>query len=103
MSEEDIARGYVDVPQAVELAVKSNVPQGYTLQFEVDGGPVRGARLVFAQGSLQVGPGGAFASRAATGPGLWRDRLEMRIRFELSAAATPGPHPWPLRVALLPH
>lgn len=102
LSEEDVARGYVEAA-AIELAVQSNAPQGYTLAFGLEGAQVRSAQVLGEFGSLRFDSAGAMASRPAAGTGMWRDHLLVRLRFELSPQATPGRYPWPLRVLMVPH
>jgi hypothetical protein len=101
ISEEDVARGYHELAAAVDVAVQSNVPQGYTLVFELDRANVDAARVAGLQGALLVGSAGAIATRPATARGMWRDQLQLRIRFDLPGDARPGPVAWPLRVLMM--
>lgn len=101
ISEADIARGYVDVPTPVEVTVRSNVPQGYTLVFEAQDDAVRETLVEGLPGQLVVGSGGATATRAAPGPGMWHDVLQLRFRFRLSREARAGSMPWPLQISMM--
>jgi hypothetical protein len=96
----DVARGYVEVDAPVDVSVQSNVQDGYTLVFERSGEQVRAARVQGAGGPLVIEQA-AMATRPATGPGMWRDALQLRFRFELDAAATAGRHRWPLNVSMM--
>jgi hypothetical protein len=101
LSEQDIARGYVEVAAPVEVTVQSNVPQGYALVFERQGDQVRQAHVQGPDGALLVGSTGAVATRPPAGQGMWRDRLQLRFRFDLAAGARAGQHPWPLNISLM--
>lgn len=101
ISEEDLARGYVEIAAPVEVTVRSNVPQGYALVFERQGEQVRQARVQGPDGALLVGSTGVVATRPAAGPGMWSDRLQLRFRFELAPQARAGQHPWPLSISLM--
>jgi hypothetical protein len=101
LSEEDVARGYVEIAAPVEVTVQSNVPQGYALVFERQGEQVRQAHVQGPDGALLVGSTGAVATRPPAGRGMWRDRLQLRFRFDLAAGARAGQHPWPLNISLM--
>lgn len=101
ISEEDLARGYVEIAAPVEVTVQSNVPQGYALVFERQGEQVLQAHVQGPDGPLLVGSTAATASRPAAGPGMWRDRLQLRFRFDLASGARTGQHPWPLNISLM--
>jgi hypothetical protein len=101
LSAEDVARGYVEIAAPVEVTVQSNVPQGYALVFERQGEQVRQAHVQGPDGALLVASTGAVATRPPAGPGMWRDRLQLRFRFDLAAGARPGQHPWPLNISLM--
>jgi hypothetical protein len=101
ISEADLARGYVEVAAPLELAVQSNVSEGYTLNFQHAGEQVRQSVVQGLAGALAVGPAGATASRPAAGAGMWRETLQLRVRFDLSPQARVGVHPWPLQVSMM--
>lgn len=100
VTEADVARGYVDVPEAVALSVHSNVPQGYVLVFERSGPQVREAQVFGLQTQVVVADGGAMASRNAAGRGVWGEQLQLRFRFHLAPQTAPGNHAWPLQISM---
>lgn len=101
LSAADIARGYVEVSAPIDVLVQSNVPEGYTLAFECHGTQVREVRVRGLHGDVMVGAAGALSARPATGRGMWRETLQLRLRFELAADARPGEHAWPLHVSMM--
>lgn len=101
ISEADLARGYVEVAAPVQVSVQSNVQQGYTLVFQNESEQVRQAVVQGLPAALVVGSGGATASRPAAGGGMWRDTLQLRVRFDLSPQARAGVHAWPLQVSMM--
>lgn len=101
LSEADIARGYVEIPTPIEVIVQSNVQQGYTLVFERQGEQVRQVHVQGLDGAVTVGEAGAASARRAAGQGMWREALQLRLRFDLSPLARPGLHAWPLHISMM--
>jgi hypothetical protein len=101
ISEQDLARGYVEIAAPVEVTVQSNAPQGYALVFERQGEQVRQAHVHGPDGALLVGSTAAVAARPPAGRGMWRDRMLLRFRFDLATGARAGEHPWPLAISLM--
>lgn len=98
VTSDDVARGYVDVPQAVAFRVRSNSREGYTLTFQ----PVT---FPFAAAEVRWG-----AQRAVVEGGDWMSSLShpyqqggsagsLTVRLRLSAGVEPGSYAWPLQVA----
>ena len=101
ISEADVQRGYVDVASPMEVSVRSNVPQGYTLALQNQGEQVLEAVVHGLVAPLVVAGGGGLVSRPAPRNGLWTDTLQLRVRFQLSAKARPGTHAWPLVISMM--
>lgn len=101
LSAADVARGWVEVVAPVDVLVQSNAPEGYTLAFARHGTQVRQVRVLGLQGELMVGAEGALTARPATGPGMWRETLRLRLRFDLAPDARPGEHAWPLNISMM--
>ena len=80
ISQADVARGYVDLPEPVTVAVNSNVAQGFALSLTDDGGQVRHAQLRAAGNQPQ---GAEYA---------WR------VRLHLADGAQAGDAPKPMRL-----
>jgi hypothetical protein len=101
ISESDVQRGYVDATSPMEVTVRSNVPQGYTLELQNQSEHVHAAVVHGLPAPLVVTARGSSVSRPAPRHGLWTETLEMRVRFQLSPAARPGIHAWPLTVSMM--
>lgn len=101
VSEEDLARGWIDIARPIEVIVQSNARQGYTLAFERQGGSVREVQVQGLGEPLLVLGGATLASRPAAGQGLWRELLTLRYRFVLAPDARAGRHKWPVRISLI--
>lgn len=101
ISEADVARGYVDVPAPLQLTVQSNVHEGYTLSFACRCEQVRQARVQGLATELSVGAAPVQAVRPAAGRGVWRDTVQLRVRFDLAPEARPGEHAWPLGISMM--
>ena len=96
VTSDDVRRGYVEVPAASHVEIRSNDPRGYLLVFESQSGPEIPFQGVIVRGlgqEVQIGPGGGWVLRTdARGPVT----AELTYRFSLSEDAHPGTYPWPL-------
>lgn len=101
ISEADVARGYIQLDTPLQVTVRSNAPQGYTLVFETQEGPVQRTVIEGLPATIIAGSGVATAVRAAAGPGMWRDVVHLRFRFELARGARAGTVPWPVQISML--
>ena len=101
ISDADLKRGYVEVGAPVEVAVQSNVREGYTLMVRNRGEQVRETVVQGPAGALVVGAGGGVLSRPAAGSGMWSETLQLRIRFQLSPGAQAGTYSWPLQISMM--
>jgi hypothetical protein len=93
----DIGRGYVEVPSAVRVVVKSNDPNGYLLVFEVPGG--KSGESPFIPVEVKVGE---KKVRLSTGSAWLPERylrdnvvLDVNCRFSVPRDAQPGSYRWP--------
>jgi hypothetical protein len=78
----DVARGYVDVPQAIAFRVRSNAAGGYALQFAPVSFPFKDAELALNSERYQRGDTSGI----------------VRVRLLLSPATRPGRYPWPIQL-----
>lgn len=91
VSEADVARGYVEMAEPVQLEVVSNLPRGVQLSFAALGAEVRQARAV-ASRPLALTRTGA----------LRQELLAVHLRLDLASAARAGRHAWPVQVSMEP-
>jgi hypothetical protein len=99
ISDQDVARGYVEVAAPLRLNVRSNVPDGYRLVLKTQGTAVQDAVVQGLSQALVVKTSGATVSRPAAGRGIWEESLALRVRFALSQQVRPGTHDWPLQIS----
>jgi hypothetical protein len=99
LTDADVARGYVELATPVQVETRSNARHGYTLVFQRFGDAVLQARVQGLSTALLVREQG-LARREPTGPGMWRDLVQLRIRFELAPGTRAGAHPWPLQISM---
>lgn len=98
----DVARGWMDVPQRMQVAVESNAAEGYALALANRSPAVRLAKVSGLGQDVHVRTE-SMAFRPATKRGMARDVLGLGFRFELAPGTQPGSHPWPIQVSVLPH
>ncbi len=98
----DIQRGYVDVPLASRVSVKTNNPAGYLLVFEVMDGPHKifsGVTVNVGGREIRIPSSGGWIPQPYVRGGTIFD---MNYRFILSENAQPGTYSWPLMVSASP-
>ena len=96
----DIARGFLELPRATQIEVRSNSRMGYVLN-------VRPMSALFTRVEV-LGFGSDIALDADGGSVVqrWKDpgatTVTVGYRFHLSAATVPGTYPWPLHLTVEP-
>ncbi len=96
ITRDDVARGYVDLPQAVSFHVRSNAANGYLLQFEPVGFPFSRADVKWGDDLARVAGEGSWIFRAyqqGTTTGTFN------VRLMLAPQMQPGTYAWPVRFA----
>ena len=99
---EDVARGYVELAQPVEVEIRTNNPGGVMLGFNVNSPQVAGARFEGEDLQLSVAAGAAVLMVPKTGVGLRRQTLRLRTRLVLAPGAKPGVIAWPVALFVAP-
>ena len=98
----DIARGYVDVPAAAQLAIQNNSLSGYLLEFAAQGDFMRQIMVKGLGNDVQLSPAGGAVMQPSTGSGVTRTTLALGFRFVLSESAREGTYTWPMRLSVTP-
>lgn len=99
VTDADITRGYVEVPAATRINVKSNNPAGYLLSFESVSGPLslfESMQVIVGGREVQIPPSGGWIPQPYVRGGVTQD---VTYRFALSKHAQPGTYSWPLTVS----
>lgn len=102
VTEADLARGYVEVPTPVQVAVRSNSPAGYMLVLAAQAGFVREILMSGLDSDVQVSAQGGLIPQRSGGRGVLRKTLELKFRFVLAKDAQRGEHPWPMQLSVAP-
>ncbi len=99
----DISRGYVEIPDASRIELKNNNPDGYMLVFEGTNGQVNLVKEIQVQGlgrEVQIDAYGGWI--VLPNEGLAPVTKELSYRFVLSEKAQPGSYMWPLALSVRP-
>ena len=96
ITEEEIKRGYVDLPAATLLQVKSNDRNGYMLSFEVNGDFIKEAWVIDSNRTTSLSGGGGFVHQAYPGPS--GETKELSYRLFLVPGTQAGLYAWPLSI-----
>jgi hypothetical protein len=102
VTREDIARGYVEAPGPLQVAVRSNTVGGYLLAITTRSQFFRSAQIHGLASPLQVGPEGGAARQPAGGSGMSTATLALAVRFDLPPGAAEGEYPWPFQLSVEP-
>ena len=97
----DITRGYVEVPAATRINVKSNNPAGYLLAFEAVSGPLpmfESMQVIVGGKEVQLSPAGGWVPQPYVRGGITQD---VTYRFALSKNVQPGTYHWPLMISAI--
>ena len=102
ITDADITRGFVEVPAATRIQVKSNNPDGCLLAFEVmnePGAVFDAVNVSLGNREVQLSPGGGWIPQPYTEGGV---TLDLSYRFTLAKNVQPGTYSWPLQVSVQP-
>jgi len=101
----DILSGYVDVPLASTLEIRSNSPGGCLLVIDSQADFSRGTEVRSTGGDgagVALGRAGGLLRLQSSGPGMRTTPVALSFRVLLSPQARPGLHPWHLQLSVLP-
>jgi hypothetical protein len=99
VSEEDVARGYVDVESPIELRIRSNHVAGVALAFALNSPLLSAVDLRFAEGG-EIRAGEVHV--AQSGRGMRSVDVSVQIRLHLTGDAVPGTIAFPFTPVLTP-
>ena len=100
VTSQDILQGYLDVPVASSIAVRSNNPRGYLLLLEILSDAARYFDTVIARVNgkeVQLLTNGGYVSQPFV---RGEAKTEISYRFVLSKDTQPGTYRWPLAVSV---
>ena len=92
----DVARGYLDFPNAIAFRIRSNAANGYVLQFAAVDAPFSRAEITWNGIVLMIRAEPARINQRyqpRTTSGL------LTVRLRLAPTAVPGTYPWPIHLA----
>ena len=98
----DVARGYVDVPSASVLEVKTNSRHGVILRFDNMAEFVKSIKVSGLGGEVELGASGGDVVERHSGYEVAGRALMLGYRFRLDPNAQPGTYTWPLMVSARP-
>ena len=96
---QDVARGYVDVDEALEVGIRSNHAAGVVLALGVNSLSVHSIDVRAAQGG-EARAEGIFVPQS--GRGLQARTVSLKLRLKLAPSAAPGTIVFPVTVSLSP-
>lgn len=91
----DVARGYIDVPDAVAFHVRSNARNGYDVQFQPVSGPFSLAQVSWGTATATFGSDGGWIAQPYQRGTTFGS---MSVRLSLAPGTAPGTYSWPVSV-----
>ncbi len=98
VTEEDIKRGFVSVPEAFLIELVSNSREGCLLSIESRGLPFQNASVNAMGRDIVLGPEGGQVPLPIRG----RITISLSFRFILSHETQPGTYAWPFSLSIIP-
>lgn len=98
----DIAHGYVEIDQPIEIVLRTDNAEGAILAFSTDSAAIESANLRTATEVLAVGENGAHLRVRKDAPGPHSMTLALRVRLNFAEGIRPGALRWPLAVFVAP-
>lgn len=102
VTDADIARGYVEVPTAMQVSIRSNTLHGYMLAFDNQADFFRQAHVRGLPNAVQVGASGGMVTQPSLGRGMTEVTVALAFRFDLAQSARAGSYPWPFQLTAEP-
>lgn len=94
VTEADVQRGWVEVPAAMTISIRSNSRDGYLLRFSPLSGPFRGGEVSWGTSSVRLGADERWISQSRADQGL----AVMNVRLDLDSQTLPGRYALPVSV-----
>ena len=99
ITQQDIERGYIDIPLAYKYVIHSNSRAGYILQFDPVGFLFQSVIVSGLGAPVQIGTdGGSIVQRGSINESVSH---ELSFRFNLRSDLLAGQYPWPLQISVL--
>lgn len=96
VTEDDLRRGYVEVPLGTVIEVRTNDRRGYFLVFEGVDERFREIWVMEGERTIALPPSGGLVQQRPRGSG--REIKALSYRLFLKEDSRPGFYPWPLTV-----
>jgi hypothetical protein len=98
VSQNDVARGYVEVPAATRFSVESNSQSGYLMEFYPVSDVFDSVEIGGLGSTIQMGADGGVIVQRGSFPA--NQLHELSFRFVLRPDIMPGNYPWPLQLSV---
>ena len=97
---DDVARGFVEIDEAISTTVRTNSRDGYTLRLDWIGELFDGGRLLGDNVDTKLTAAGGKLDRATSGYTV--DSTTLGLRIDLRATTEPGLYAWPVKATVSP-
>jgi hypothetical protein len=98
----DVAQGYVDLEQPIEMEVRTNSSAGILIGITLNSPAFEGAVVSGPSGTMRITSGAPTLVLARHGQGMRTESVSLRLRIELARDAAPGVIAMPVTLFLSP-
>ena len=96
VTEMDIKKGFIEIPSATILQIKTNTKNGYVLLFEGGSELFKEVWVTDSGRTVVLSPSGGLIHQSFSGSQF--ETKELSFRFNLKEDTQPGTYPFPFRV-----
>jgi len=96
VTEEDIRRGFIEIPSATVLQIKTNDKKGYVLLFEGGSELFKEVTVIDKGRTIVLSSSGGFIHQTNSGGNV--EVKDLSYKLLLNENIQPGSYSWPLRV-----
>lgn len=98
ITQENIDKGFIEIPSAISFLIKTNSPQGFIMDFIPVGSVFNSVKIAGISNLPELSAnGGSVVQRGLTSKDI---TYELSFKFKLRHDILPGKYPWPLQISL---
>jgi hypothetical protein len=98
ITQEDINKGFIEIPSGISFSIKTNSQQGFSMDFIPVGSVFDSVKISGISNLPELtANGGSVVQRGLFSKDIVYD---LNFKFKLSQNITPGKYPWPVQIAV---
>lgn len=102
ITKQDIKNGYIKVNDALQIEIKSNTKEGYSLVFNNSNSFSSLIYMTGLENEVQISQNESVLLQPSLGMGLKTININLSFKFIINKDIKEGLYPWPLNVSITP-